>query len=164
MGFLGTRKPNVKALARREDIDGLVQAATFKDLPAGSDGETGDRGAVVREAAILALGALGPAAGNGTVAAALCDPSDRVRTAAVRVLHAREEAQLLAQALNCLPCAARKRSPTRHSCLSRPELARVRRRGGGRDCVRGGRGSAKRRRGRAAGEAGWVEPELGSNE
>jgi HEAT repeat protein len=103
MGFLGTRKPNVKALARREDVEGLVQAATFSDPVPSSDGGMSDRGAVVREAAILALGGLAPAAGNGTVAAALRDPSDRVRTAAVRVLHAREEAQLLAQALSWLP-------------------------------------------------------------
>ena len=103
MALFKTGKPNVKTLARREDVDGLVDAATFQDLLPGRQGETVDLGAEVREEAILALGALGPEAGNGTVTGALTDPSDRVRVAAVRVLYAREEAEPLAQAVAWLP-------------------------------------------------------------
>jgi HEAT repeat protein len=128
MELFGKRKPNVKALARGEDIEGLVDAATFQDLVWSRDGETRDRGAGVREQAILALGELSTAAGNGTVAAALSDPSDRVRTAAVRVLYAREQAAPLVEALRWLPAhrgTARRLAIEAIAELNRPEHARA---------------------------------------
>ena len=128
MELFGKRKPNVKALARGEDIEGLVDAATFQDLVWRRDGETRDRGAGVREQAILALGELSTAAGNGTVAAALSDPSDRVRTAAVRVLYAREQAAPLVEALRWLPAhrgTARRLAIEAIAELNRPEHARA---------------------------------------
>jgi HEAT repeat protein len=103
MGIFGTGKPNVKTLARREDVDGLIEAARFRDLLPDRDGATLDVGVPIREQAILALGSLGPEAGNGTVAVALRDPSDRVRVAAVRVLYAREDPGPLLEALGWLP-------------------------------------------------------------
>jgi HEAT repeat protein len=120
--------PNVQALAEREDVEALVDAATFQDLLPGRDGSTVDRGAVVREQAVLALGALGPDAGNGIVQGALADPSDRVRVAAVRVLHAREEAEPLAEALAWLPAGSgHSRRLTLHALaeLARPASARA---------------------------------------
>ena len=103
MGLFRKGKPHIQTLVRREDVQGLVEAAVFQDLMPGREGGTVDRGAPIREEAILALGAMAPDAGNGTVAAALRDPSDRVRIAAVRVLHARAEARPLAEAITWLP-------------------------------------------------------------
>jgi hypothetical protein len=58
-------KPNVQALALREDVEALVEAASFQDLLPGRDGKTVDHGAGVREQAVLALGALGPGRETG---------------------------------------------------------------------------------------------------
>jgi HEAT repeat protein len=97
------RRPNVSALAEREDLEGLVAAASFSDVFRNYDGQVFDRGAEIRAEAVLALGKLGEQAGNGTVAGALRDPSDQVRSAAVRVLYQRREVGALAQALGWLP-------------------------------------------------------------
>jgi HEAT repeat protein len=121
-------KPDVEALALREDVAALVEAASFHDLLPGRDGETLDLGATVREQAVLALGALRPDAGNGAVAGALSDPSDRVRAAAVRVLHAREETEPLAEALAWLPTGpghSRRLARQALGELARPDSART---------------------------------------
>jgi HEAT repeat protein len=103
MALFRSGKPNVKALAKREDADGLVAAAGYQDLvPAPGEGML-DRGAQVREAAIVALGALGPETGAEAVKAALTDPSDGVRVAAVRVLFAWQDTVSLATAMAWLP-------------------------------------------------------------
>jgi HEAT repeat protein len=103
MALFRTGNPNVKALAKRGDADGLVAAAGYQDLiPAPGEGMI-DRGAQVRENAIVALGALGPEAGAEAVKAALTDPSDEVRVAAVRVLFAWQDAVSLAAAMAWLP-------------------------------------------------------------
>jgi HEAT repeat protein len=103
MALLRTGKPKVKSLARRGDEDGLVAAAGYQDLVPAAAGGMLDRGAQIRQAAILALGQLGPECGSEAVYAALSDPSDEVRVAAIRVLFAREEAIPLAAALAWLP-------------------------------------------------------------
>jgi HEAT repeat protein len=103
MALLRPGKPNVKALARRDDVDGLVAAAGYQDLVQGEGGDMVDRGVAVRNDAILALGVLGPEGGADAVRAALADPSDEVRVAAIRVLYAREDAMPLAAALAWLP-------------------------------------------------------------
>lgn len=103
MALFRTGKPNVKALARRGDEDALVAAAGFQDLIPGPDGGTFDRGAQIRQEAILALGALGPEAGADAVRAAVADPSERVRLTAIQMLYAREDAAALAAALAWLP-------------------------------------------------------------
>lgn len=97
------RRPNVTALASQEDVEGLVSAAGFRDLVRNYDGNVLDRGAEIRAEAVLALGRLGEEAGNGTVTGALRDPSDHVRSAAVRVLYSRGDVAPLAQALGWLP-------------------------------------------------------------
>jgi HEAT repeat protein len=97
------RKPDVAALAEREDVEGLVAAAGFKDLLRATEGRVIDRGTEIRAQAVLALGELGHEAGNGTVTAALRDPSDQVRSVAIRVLYQRGEVSPLAQALGWLP-------------------------------------------------------------
>ena len=102
MALFRTGKPKVKALARRGDADALVAAAGFQDLtPAG--GSMIDRGAEVRQEAILALGQLGPEQGTDAVLAALSDPADTVRVAAIQVLYAWENVLPLATALPWLP-------------------------------------------------------------
>jgi HEAT repeat protein len=103
MAFFRTGKPNVKALAKRGDEDGLVAAAGYQDLIRAPGGGMVDRGAALRQEAILALGALGPGTGADALPAALSDPADDVRAAAVRVLFARREAVPLAAALAWLP-------------------------------------------------------------
>lgn len=103
MALFPTGKPNVKALARRGDVDALVAAAGYQDLiPAAGDGLL-DRGAQVRQEAILALGGLGAEIGTEAVHAALSDPVDEVRVAAIRVLFARRDGVALAAALAWLP-------------------------------------------------------------
>jgi HEAT repeat protein len=103
MALFRSSKPNVKTLAKRRDEDGLVAAAGYQDLiPAPGEGML-DRGAEIRGEAILALGQLGPEAGTEAVHAALSDPADQVRVAAIRVLFAREDAMPLATALAWLP-------------------------------------------------------------
>jgi len=97
------RKPDVPALAEQQDVEGLVTAAGFKDVLQDFEGRVIDRGAEIRAQAVVALGELGGEAGNGTVQGALRDPSDNVRSAAVRVLFARGEVAPLAQALGWLP-------------------------------------------------------------
>lgn len=97
------RKPDVTALAGREDVEGLVSAAGYQDLLRDYEGRVLDRGTEIRAQAVVALGQLGDEAGNGTVTGALRDPSDEVRSAAVRVLCHRGEVAPLAQALGWLP-------------------------------------------------------------
>jgi HEAT repeat protein len=119
-------KPDVRTLAQRKDVEGLVEAASFEDLLPGRDGGTVDLGAQVREEAILALGDLEPEAWNETVAGALTDPCDGVRVAAVRVLCSHEEAVPLAEAI---PWLARGSGDSRRLALeglaqiAKPECA-----------------------------------------
>jgi HEAT repeat protein len=100
---LPARKPNVKLLSRREDVEGLVEATSYRELVRTSLESVSDLGIPVREAAILALGELGPRAGHEAVVSALRDPADRVRCAAVRVMYARRDADGLVEALRWLP-------------------------------------------------------------
>jgi HEAT repeat protein len=106
MYIFGSRKPNVQKLVRRRDLEGLVEAASFQDIVANPNGPPFDIGVPVREEAIVAMGELGPSTGNGIVAGALRDPSDRVRVAAVQVLYARGDVEPLIEALGWLPADA----------------------------------------------------------
>jgi HEAT repeat protein len=122
MALFRTRKPDVKALARRGDADALVAASGYQDLVAGSGGVMIDRGAAVRREAILALGGLGPESGSEAVYAALADPTDEVQLAAIRVLQARRDARGLAAGLGWLPA---ERGPARGLAIA--VLAELRR-------------------------------------
>jgi HEAT repeat protein len=102
LGLLA-RKPNVESLSRREDVEGLVEATSYRELARTSLDSVTDFGIPVRAAAILALGELGPRAGHEAVVSALRDPADRVRCAAVRVMYARQDVDGLVQALRWLP-------------------------------------------------------------
>jgi HEAT repeat protein len=97
------RRPNVTVLAAQEDVAGLVSAAGFEDLTRNSEGQVFDQGAEIRAQAVLALGEVGHEAGNGSLTEALRDPSDDVRSAAVRALFQRGEVAPLAHALGWLP-------------------------------------------------------------
>jgi HEAT repeat protein len=103
MALFGSGKPNVKALARRKDVDGLAAAAAFQDLTLAPGGGILDRGAGVRQEAILSLGALGAGVGTEAVHAALGDAVDVVRVAAIRALFSWGDAIPLATALAWLP-------------------------------------------------------------
>jgi HEAT repeat protein len=96
-------KPNIKSLVRREDVEGLLEAASYQDVAPTSSGAMSDFGIPVRVDAILALSTLAPERGHMAITAGLRDPADRVRCAAVRVLHALHEPSALAQALRWLP-------------------------------------------------------------
>jgi HEAT repeat protein len=102
MGILG-RKPNVASLARKGDVEGLAEATCYRELERTSPETVNDVGIPVRTDAILALGQHGADAGQEAVVAALRDPADRVRCAAIRVLYARKRAGVLVQALRWLP-------------------------------------------------------------
>jgi hypothetical protein len=97
------RQPNVESLARHEDVEGLVEATSYREPVRTSPEPVNDLGVAVRTDAILALGDLGGQAGQEAVASALRDPADPVRCAAVRVLYARKQAGVLVQALRWLP-------------------------------------------------------------
>jgi HEAT repeat protein len=103
MGLFRSGKPNVKAAARRGDVDALVAAVGYQNLMPGPDGRAVDGGVAVRREAILALGEMGPEVGAEAVTAALSDHSDHVRVAAIHVLYARGQATPLAAALTWLP-------------------------------------------------------------
>jgi HEAT repeat protein len=118
-----TRQPDVPALLANGDVDALIEAARFRDVKRDPDGRGVDQGVEVREQAILALGELGAGAGDDTVAAALRDPFDRVRCAAVHVLRTREEVEALAGGLSWLPGKARSRKLAARALL---ELRSVR--------------------------------------
>jgi HEAT repeat protein len=122
MGLFRNGKPNVKALVRRGDAAALVAAAGYHDLMPAPGGGTVDRGIEVRLEAILALGKMGPDVGAEAVTAALSDPSDHVRLAAIQVLYARQEVTPLAAALAWLP---KDRSHARR--LAMDALAKLRR-------------------------------------
>jgi HEAT repeat protein len=97
------RKPNIEALVRKKDVEGLVEAASYRELVRTSPETGSDVGIPVRAEAILALGELDAEVGRDAVALGLRDPADYVRCAAVRVLHGRREVSVLAQALRWLP-------------------------------------------------------------
>ncbi len=99
MGLLGQRKPNVRSLAQAEDVEGLVEATRYTDRVPTTEGSSQDAGVATRAEAVLALAALDPAETRGALQAALCDPADPVRCAAVRVLHGHKEANVLLDAL-----------------------------------------------------------------
>jgi HEAT repeat protein len=101
--LLGERKPNIKSLVRREDVSGLVDAASYRDVQPGQSGKPTDLGIPVRVEAVLGLGQLDPTGGGELVAMALSDPADAVRCAAVRALHSRPEPDTLVRALTWLP-------------------------------------------------------------
>lgn len=103
MGLLGDRKPNIEALVRDGDVDGLAEAALYQERKPGAAGGMRDFGVPIRAQAIAALGGLGPDQGQETVEVALRDPAERVRVAAVRVLHARRQVGPLVRALPWLP-------------------------------------------------------------
>jgi HEAT repeat protein len=100
---LAQRKPNIKSLSRRQDVSGLVAAASYRDVQPGPQGESTDLGIQIRAEAILALGRIEPASGESAAAIGLRDPADVVRCAAIRALHARREPEALVRALNWLP-------------------------------------------------------------
>jgi HEAT repeat protein len=103
VNFSRRRTPNIQALFDQEDVQALSEAVRFQDRRRDHQGHADDRGSPVRREAVLALGRLGVEAGNGAVAAALEDPVDSVRTAAVEVLSERGEVTELSKALHWLP-------------------------------------------------------------
>lgn len=100
--LFGLEKPNVKSLARSGDVDGLIEAARYREVVRRVDGRVSDAGAAVREAAILALHEKAGDRAGETLIRALRDPADRVRCAAVLALYERGEAQPLAEAAGLL--------------------------------------------------------------
>jgi HEAT repeat protein len=101
--LLGKRKPNIDSLGRRQDVEGLLEAASYRELALTSGGTPSDLGVPVRTDAILALGRLDPDRGHKAIAGGLRDRADGVRCAAVNVLHALGEASVLIEALRWLP-------------------------------------------------------------
>ena len=97
------RKPNIEALARRNDVDGLLEAATYQDFSSTSGRDVQDLGIQIRADALVALGRIAPERSHDAMAAGLHDPADEVRCAAVRLLRARHEGGTLANALRWLP-------------------------------------------------------------
>ena len=99
MGLLGQRKPNVRSLAQAEDVEGLVEATRYTEPVQTAEGAPQDAGVATRAEAVLALAPLSSSETRDAVKAALGDPADPVRCAAVRVLHGGREAEVLMEAL-----------------------------------------------------------------
>ena len=57
--------PNIKSLVRRQDVEGLLKAASHKDLAPSSVGTVRDRGIPVRTDAVLAARHARPEGGEG---------------------------------------------------------------------------------------------------
>ncbi len=106
MRVFDKRKPNVQALARKGDVDGLIKAAGHTELIPEPDGRTTvDVGVRIREEALLALRDVAPERAGPVFVTALGDSSDRVRTAAVVALYERGDSERLAEAVVRLPAA-----------------------------------------------------------
>ena len=113
MRVFNKRKPNVKALARKGDVDGLIKAAVHTELIPGPDGGTTvDVGVPIREEALFALRDVAPDRAGHVFVTALGDSSDRVRTAAVVALYERGDSEPLAEAVARLPAARGKARAT----------------------------------------------------
>ncbi|HUO70422.1 MAG TPA: HEAT repeat domain-containing protein [Solirubrobacteraceae bacterium] len=113
MRLFDKRKPNVKMLARKGDVDGLIAAAGYTELVPGSEGGTTvDVGASIREDALFALRDIALDRAGDVFVTALDDSSDRVRTAAVVALYERGDAERLAEAVACLPAGSGKARAT----------------------------------------------------
>ena len=113
MRVFDKRKPNVKALARKGDVDGLIKAAGHTELiPGPEGGTTVDAGAPIREEALFALRDVAPDRAGDVFVTALGDSSDRVRTAAVVALYERGDSERLAEAVARLPAARGKARAT----------------------------------------------------
>ena len=97
------RKPNIKSLARKGDVDGLIAACGHTEVVAGSDGSPVDVGAPVREEALFALGDVALHSAGRVFVNALSDPSERVRCAAAVALYERARVEELAAAVASLP-------------------------------------------------------------
>jgi HEAT repeat protein len=97
------QRTDIQTLMAQGDVEALAEAARFQDVRRDHQGHVVDRGREIRREAVLALGQLGADAGNGAVVAALEDPLDSVRSAAIQVLHSRGEVTEIAKALNWLP-------------------------------------------------------------
>ena len=94
--LFGLDKPNVKALTRDGDVDGLIEAARYREVVRRVDGRVSDAGAAIRESAILALRETAGDRAGQTLVRALGDPADRVRCAAVLALYERGDDDSLA--------------------------------------------------------------------
>jgi HEAT repeat protein len=103
MGLLASGKPNVKSLARRGDIDALIDAVFYEDPQPTPTGHGADLGAPVRAEAVRALAEFDRDEAGLAVVDALSDRSDLVRSAAVGVLALWGEALPLANAIAWLP-------------------------------------------------------------
>ena len=104
------RKPNVKSLARKGDVDGLIDAAHHSATVPGPDGAPMDVGAPVREEALIALGKVAPERAREVFVKALGDSSDRVRCAAVVALYEQKDSAQLAEAIVRLRGSGRARA------------------------------------------------------
>jgi HEAT repeat protein len=100
---LGDRKPNIKSLVRRSDVDGLIEAASHQNVTSDAAGAAEDSGAGVRADAVAALGELAPERARTVIRASLYDTADEVRCEAVRALGALHDVEPLAQSLRWLP-------------------------------------------------------------
>jgi HEAT repeat protein len=96
--LFGVDKPSVKSLAKDGDIEGLIEAANYRDVVRRVDGRRSDAGAPIREAAVVALARIGGDRADETLMRALGDPQDRVRCAAIAALYERADDASLALA------------------------------------------------------------------
>jgi bilin biosynthesis protein len=107
MGLFGRRKPNVKSLAKAGNVDGLVEAAQYRDVFTDGHGVPVDAGAPIREEAVLALADASQDGDREVIVSllseALTDPVDRVRCAAVMTLYRLGESGPLTIAVTRLP-------------------------------------------------------------
>ncbi len=86
---MGSNAPNIRRLKRRRTIEPLIAALRYEDKVLDTADQVSDLGVPVRCEAAEALGELGDPDGiEAVIAAAVADPDDRVRKAAVSAIAA----------------------------------------------------------------------------
>jgi HEAT repeat protein len=107
MRIFHRRQPNGKSQTKAGKVDGLVEAAQYREDLATAEGVPLDAGASIREEAVLALGDASDDRDREAIVdrlrEALTDPADRVRCAAVMTLYRLGESRPLAEAVAALP-------------------------------------------------------------
>jgi HEAT repeat protein len=96
---LAESKPNINALVDGEDLEGLLEAATYQSFTSNQVGDADDAGSAVRAEAIAALGKLAPDRAGPVLRASLYDSTDEVRCQALQALSALHETEPIGQAL-----------------------------------------------------------------
>lgn len=89
------RRPNIRKMARRNDLAGIGQALGYRDDVTDTRGRVYDLGVAVRLEATGALAEFDEPSATGHLIAALGDPSPDVRSQSIEALQSRDDPQIV---------------------------------------------------------------------